>query len=1628
MGTQTLLLTTSYTLSVRFPNFESPRSAKPGKMPKLIAVASLVLATLVVRAQQDLPAQQMTEIGQGFLQPTVGNLNTFDDEQPRSVTPELLKLTPAAYQSHPEFGIRPFNAQCSDCIELIHKRTPNSRYYVKPGTGGSVFYVQQSYGQLHYADSDGRLITIDSRLRPHPEKFGIFYAPYQELPITIDLDKDSGYTSMLLENGFELKYNRDIRIHGSAPRATLDWTGNHLGTYTAGKDGVLNQSFMPFIDREIKTGHGEIKTSFILQRPFLDLHSTEGYISIEEFISLPPGYMMEYSDGIESNDGWWYGELSLTDKFGKELARWGRPLVYDDSMQSFDETDIPVGYRIQRTDRGVWLEVHVALRWLNDPSRVYPVTIDPLVTGTNTYTAGTIGFNSDPACWNPGNYCAATMSVTVPGMSTLVNANFSAQYTSLANGCAPGVNCLMNQAAFRLYGPCGFSPGSNLYWTCLPPCASPGTVTGSGLPMFPVVSCLPPQCPDFVLSFEMRTYHCSCTTPACATTCHFMPNNSWSVTIEGRTVESTASVAPPIICQGQSTTITGSGSYGVPPYSYSWMPGGLIGATQTVSPSTTTTYTLTVTDACNNTSTSTVLVTVRPTPVLTLSHTNVLCYGQNTGTATVSATGGSTFTYNWNSTPPQNTATANNLPAGTYTVTVTNNFGCSATGSVTITQPASAVSASITASTNVSCFGGNDGSASAAASGGTPGYTYAWNTVPPQSTSTATNLPAGTFTVTVTDANGCLQTASVSISQPMDLAVSTSGTNPSCNGTSNGSASASASGGTPGYTYLWNTVPPQSGSTASGLAAGSYTVIATDTEGCTETATVTLTNPPTIALSTSSTNASCATSADGSGTVIASGGTPGYTYLWNTTPPQSTATATALNPGTYSVTVTDANNCQQSASVTVGMNAGMTLSTSTVSVSCFGGSNGSATVSVSGGTGPYSYAWSTTPTQTTATANSLAAGTYTVTVTDANGCQQTTSATVSQPAAVTPTFSKTDVTCNGGSDGTATVSPSGGTPPYTFAWNTTPVQTTATATGLPAGSWSVTVTDANGCLSNGSITILQPPVMSVSITHTDPSCNGGNDGTATASPINGSGPFTFVWNTTPPQITATATNLSAGTYSVTITDATGCTANGSVTLGQPNALFASVVTTDASCNGSADGAATVSASGGTAPYTYGWNTTPVQTTATALNLTAGTWTVTVTDNVGCTFIAQGTVMEPPPINVAISSVDVSCNGAADGQATATPSGGSSPYTYVWNTTPPQVTSTVSGIGGGTYTVTVTDATGCTGNASVTINEPTALSATTSSVPESCTGIGNGQASVSASGGTPPYTYLWNTIPPQTTTTANGLVSGNYSVTVTDDNGCIVTASVSVTALNTLSASATATDASCYGLSDGSIDLQVSGGATPYAFQWSNAMSIEDPAGVPAGNYSVTVTDDDGCTVTTSVTVSQPAQITVDAGIDRTIEQGDSVNLVAVVAPPGSYSYLWQPPTGLDDPFGASVIATPVSTTIYTVTVTDLSGCSVSDQVRIEVLPPAGLELPTAFSPNGDGLNDVFFDPLPLGVEIVEMNIFNRWGDRIHSGQQPWDGTFNGIRQPIGTYAYSVTVNFPGTPYVMPFTGNVTLIR
>ncbi len=700
-----------------------------------------------------------------------------------------------------------------------------------------------------------------------------------------------------------------------------------------------------------------------------------------------------------------------------------------------------------------------------------------------------------------------------------------------------------------------------------------------------------------------------------------------------------------------------------------------------------------------------------------------------------------------------------------------------------------------------------------------------------------------------------------------------------------------------------------------------------------------ITQPLPLTAAVSGTGISCNGGSNGTATVTANGGTIPYSYLWNTIPVQTTATATGLAAGTYIITITDSQGCTVSSSLTI-TEASLLISgiSSQVNVSCFGGNNGSAMVTVTGGTPSYSYLWSNG--QITNPAITLVAGTYTVTVTDSFGCSTSTEVIITEPPLLTANASGTHVSCNGGDNGTATVTATGGTPSYNYLWSDG--QVTNPAAGLIAGTYTVTVTDSHGCTVSASFTVTEPTVLtSVIASQTNVSCFGLSDGMALVIAGGGTPGYTYLWSNG--QITDPAINLVAGTYTVAVTDSHNCTDTASVVITEPFLLTAVVSETDVSCNGGSNGTATVTANGGTIPYSYLWSTIPVQTASTATGLVAGNYLVNVTDNHGCTISASLTVTEPSLLIGGISSqVNVNCNGENNGSATVTVIGGTPSYSYLWSDG--QVINPAINLSAGIYTVTVTDAHLCSLTASVTITQPLLLSAIISAQTNiNCNGGNNGSATVIASGGTVLYSYTWNTIPVQHTSTATSLSAGIYAVTVTDAHLCTTSASVLLTepAILVLGISSQ-TNLVCNGGNNGNATVTCSGGTIPYSYAWNTVpvQTTNIALNLVAGIYTVTVTDAHACTSTASVTITEPSLLIAGLQSLTNVNCFGGNNGSATVSVSGGiipYLYSWN-----TLPVQTNATASNLLAGIYTVVVTDMNLCTTAVSVTI-TQPAASLQ-------------------------------------------------------------------------------------
>ncbi len=732
------------------------------------------------------------------------------------------------------------------------------------------------------------------------------------------------------------------------------------------------------------------------------------------------------------------------------------------------------------------------------------------------------------------------------------------------------------------------------------------------------------------------------------------------------------------------------------PYTFTWSNGA---NTQNLTGLGAGNYNLSVRDAngCSVTS-STVIITQPAALTVTPFVNNVICNGATSGSINSNPSGGTMpYTFSWsNGRTSQN---INLLAAGNYTLTVRDANSCSVTASISVSQPAP-VTATVVSITNASCSGVNNGAININPSGGNSPYTFSWSNA--ATSQNITGLAAGTYSVTVRDAAACVGVlANISITQSPPIVITQDSVrNVTCSAGTNGAIFIGATGGTAPLVYNWSN--GRTTQDITGLNSGIYSVTVSDINNCTATrANILISEPVAITItSTSITQASCGAS-NGAINIAVAGGNPIFTFVWSNG--VSSQNLTGLASGNYAVTATDARGCIATNTFAINNNSSLSVTTTSIAnVNCNGAANGGINVSVAGGVSPYSFSWSNGTTNQNATG--LSAGLYNLTVTDATACIfNLVNLSVSQPSALSVSSSSINILCNGNSTGAATVSVTGGVGGFTYVWSNG--LSTASITGLTAGNYIATATDANGCVITNNITISQPSAISVALAATNLNCNSNNTGSINSTVTGATAPYRFSWSNG-----ATGQNLSnlaAGVYRLTVTDANNCvSSNNVVTISQPSALSLTVASTaDANCSDSNDGFINVNIGGGAAPYRFVWSN--AATGQNLANLAAGLYAVTVTDANGCTISLNNiNILAPAALVVAVEAIigTLPCDLSPVGELEVTATGGGAAnVNYVWSNG--STNAILNNLAAGNYVVTATNANGCTATANAGIIAP-----------------------------------------------------------------------------------------------------------------------------------------------------------------------------------------------------------------------------------------------------------------------------------------------------------------------------------
>jgi uncharacterized protein (TIGR02145 family) len=1005
-------------------------------------------------------------------------------------------------------------------------------------------------------------------------------------------------------------------------------------------------------------------------------------------------------------------------------------------------------------------------------------------------------------------------------------------------------------------------------------------------------------------------------------------------------------------CYGASTgsinlTVTG----GVIPYNVIWSNGSTSEDLVNIPAGL---YSVTVTDSYGNIKTAIQTITQPSSPLnVTYIITNVGCYGNLTGAIDITVAGGTPpYVYYWSNGSTIQDLTG--IAAGTYNVTVTDYNTCITTLSLTVLQPSGALSTSIN-SVNINCYGSATGSIDLTVTGGTSPYYYIWSNN--STVQDLTNIAAGTYNVTVNDSNNCQVTATKTITQPLAaLSTSVTVTNANCTAANTGSVDLSVAGGTSPYTYYWSNT--FSGQDLLNVQAGIYTVTVTDNKLCTLTASYNV-NAGSISVNLGpDQNLTAGTS------FTLDAGNAGATYLWNTS--ATTQTILVSTSGTYSVTVTSGictnsdavlinfftpvscsgdviyegqtypvvlvgNQCWLKKNLNVGTMINGTVNQTNNSVIekyCY--SNNTANCTTYGGL----YQWTEMMQYTTTEGvkGICPAGWHIPTNTEWTTLISYYSSNSIAASALKSGGSSGYDALFGGSrlaDGTFSLSGIIG-----YYWSSTPSGTSNaffrafTSSNVSSNNDLQTKGFSVRCLKDtGSVSLI------IDLQGTNILCYGASTGSINLTVNGGATPYTYIWSNS--AISEDINNLAAGTYNVTVTDASSVSVTGSKTLTQPaSGLSSSFTSVNVNCFGSSTGSVDLTVTGGTSPYTYLWSNSA--TSQDLLNVPAGVYNVTITDTNGCTVTGTRTVTQPASaLSTSFTSVNVNCYGNSTGSVDLTVTGGTSPYTYLWSNS--ATSQDLLNVPAGIYNVTITDTNGCIVTGTRMVTQPaSALSSSFTSVNVNCYGNSTGSVDLTVTGGTSPYIYLWSNS--ATSQDLLNVPAGIYNVTITDTNGCMVTGTRTVTQpASALSKSFTSVNVNCYGNSTGSVDLTVTGGISPYTYLWSNSATSQDLLNVPAGIYNVTITDTNGCMVTGTRTVTQPASALSKSFTSVNVNcYGNSTGSVDLTVTGGTspYTYLWSNSATSQD-----LLNIPAG--VYNVTITDINSCTITG-LRVITQPASAI--------------------------------------------------------------------------------------
>ena len=1012
-------------------------------------------------------------------------------------------------------------------------------------------------------------------------------------------------------------------------------------------------------------------------------------------------------------------------------------------------------------------------------------------------------------------------------------------------------------------------------------------------------------------------------TPVVINVCKSVGNLAFNINptdLDGDNIDVVANGIP----AGATFTVTGNNTT-APNGAFNWN-------LSTVTPGTYNFFLTFTDDGCPLSSKQTLAYTINvlPNPGLAFSLLSAAtCTAKAVFTLTPTGTATSPYIISGGSTTFNGVSTfvTDSLAPGTYTFHINSPNSCGYDTTVVIAPPP--LPSFNPTFTTPTCVGGSNGSVTLSAGGGVPPYLFSFNGGAYSSTTFYSGLSANTFPVLIKDANSCVLSTTVTVTNPPDIYAQVTFTKPPCNHFANGSLTIAAYNSVGPYQYALGIGAYQSSGTFSGLYSGSYLIHIQNALGCVKDTTIILPDSVKIvATSIPITNVSCFSGNNGAATINASGAYgPPYTYAIGAGAFGASNTFAGLASGAYTLHVVDTEGCYLDTVISITQPTIVTITPVVVqNVSCNGGADGSVNITGGGGTPGYTYQVDGGGYFGSPSFNGLSAGPHTADIKDANGCVRSAAFTLTQPPAISAGWTSVQPQCSNSSDGSITISGSGGNGgPYFYSIDALPFQVAGLFSNLAGGTHVLHVKDANGCIKDSTVILLAPTLIVPAATVVKSVCSTLGNGKVTLTATGGTPGYTYANGAGAYSAANVFTTLAAGAYTFHVKDAHGCIHDTTITIADSLTVTSAATVTNAVCYGQSSGAITGLGGGGTIPYTYALGAGAFGASGSFSALTAGPYVLHIKDNNGCIKDTNLVIAQPTRIVPSIFINNVTCNGFANGSISISATGGTPGYTFSNGVAAYQLSGFYPNTTAGTYTLHTKDTVGCIIDTTVTVIQPTPITESLVVTNVLCNGGSTGAVTVNAVGGTPPYQYAYDAGVYSASNALTGFNVGLHTIHLKDGNNCIKDTVINITQPAVLRLGYTATQPSCNAGNNGVITITGTGGTTPYtyavgagAFQASGVFN-----GNTAGNYVLHIKDLNGCFADSNITIGEPTAITVTVSVHRPRCTPLVNGSIILYAGGGSPGYTYANGAGV---YQASSTFNGLASGAYTFHVKDTHGC------------------------------------------------------------------------------------------------------